>query len=564
MRRAAFADRANLILMKRTALLLVAFFAAGCSERARTTSAGNVGGTLVIATTADPGTLFPPLVKNTQAKQITEQIYDYLADVGPGMNTRGDGGFRAALTDGWRWSPDSLSIAFHINPRARWHDARRVTAHDVVFSFSAYTNPAFGGSLLSDLANIDSVTAADSLTAVFWFRARNATQFLDGAAQMLILPAHLLASIPVDSLRENPPSPIGTGRFRLHRWNHGASVELVADSENYRGRARLDRVIWSVSPEFATAVTNLFSGNADLFENLRAEDLEKLSGHPTLRAVTLPGTDYAFLQFNLRDPRNPARPNPLFGDRELRRAISMAIDRESLVRNVFDTLAAVAIGPAVLALPMTDPAIPQIPFDTARARSILDSLGWRQRNTSGVRMRNGKQLAFTISVPTSSRGRMKMAVLLQEQLRRAGIAVRIDPMDAAAHWAQLTRRSFDASLNSWHMGASPDGTRQGWTAEGLGKDGVNFGGYHNSLFDAQLDTALAADSANARAAFTRALTTIVGDAPAVWLYDPKTVIGVHKRIRTGQMRPDSWWFDLGSWWIPEAERVARDRIGLER
>ena len=89
-------------------------------------------------------------IATTQAKQITEQIYDYLADVGTDLNTHDEKGFRRGLADGWRWSPDSLSLAFHINPRARWHDGRAVTARDVQFTFGLNKNPALGGSAHSE------------------------------------------------------------------------------------------------------------------------------------------------------------------------------------------------------------------------------------------------------------------------------------------------------------------------------------------------------------------------------------------------------------------------------
>src|SRR4051812_23405680 len=222
-------------------------------------SATETGGTIVIATTADPGTLFPPLLYTTQGIQIATQLYDYLADVGPEMNTLGDKGFRSQLAESWQWSSDSLSIVFHINPRARWHDGDRVSAHDVQFTFALNKNPELGGNAISELTNIDSVSARDSLTPVFWFHERLPSQFLDASAQMLILPAHELERIPVARLRETSLPPIGTGRFRLRRWNKGASVEIIADSSNYRGRAMLDRVIWSISPDFQTAVTKLFA-----------------------------------------------------------------------------------------------------------------------------------------------------------------------------------------------------------------------------------------------------------------------------------------------------------------
>ena len=543
---------------------MLALCTGACAERAESPGKGEPGGTLVISTTADPGTLFPPLIATTQAKQIAEQIYDYLADVGPAMNTRGESGFRAQLTDGWRWSRDSLSLAFHINPRAKWHDGVPVTARDVQFTFALNRNPSLGGGALTELANIDSVTTRDSLTAVFWFHERLPTQFLDAAAQMLILPAHQLRNIPIARLREAPPTPVGSGRFRFRRWDKGSSVEIVADSSNYRGRARLDRVIWSISPEFTTAVTRLLTGDADLFDALRTENMADVRRRPNLRVVTLPGTDYAFIEFNLRNPANNRLPHPLFGNRTLRRAIAMSIDRVALVRSVLDSLGQVAVGPTVRAFPTTDPRLLQIPFDSVRARVLLDSLGWVRRGNGGTRSRNGRDLAFTLLVPTSSMNRIRLAVLIQAQLRRMGIRVDIDQMEMGAVGARQEAHDFDAVLAAWHLGASPDGTRQAWTSAGIGRDGVNYGSYDNPKFDAELDAALRSDSAHARELFTAAYVTINEDAPAVWLYEPRTAIAISRRIRTGWMRPDAWWADLGDWYIPPSERLLRDRIGLSR
>jgi peptide/nickel transport system substrate-binding protein len=154
---------------------------------------------------------------------------------------------------------------------------------------------------------------------------------------------------------------------------------------------------------------------------------------------------------------------------------------------------------------------------------------------------------------------MRLAVLLQEQLRSMGVRVNIEQMDASAFATRQQGRSFDAVLASWHLGASPDGTRLAWSSAGLGKDGVNYGSYENPAFDAQLDNALLSNADNAMARFTLAYGTINQDAPAVWLYEPRTAIGLHRRIRTGWMRPDAWWADLGDWHILSAERLPRDR-----
>ena len=549
--------------MRTSAVIALAIIAGGCTEHAPGAAPADAGGTLVISTTGDPGTLFPPFVITGQAKQITEQIYDYLADVGPDMDTRNEKGFRPGLSDRWRWSGDSLMLAFHINPRAKWHDGVDVTARDVQFTFALNKNPALGGRMDTELANIDSVTVTDSLTVVFWFHARSPHQFLDAAAQLLVLPAHQLEKIPVDSLREGAPSPIGTGRFRLRKRDN-ASVEIVADTSNFRGRARLDRVIWSVAPEPTTAVTRLFSGEADLFESLRPEDLKELARHPNIRTILLPGMDYVFLRFNLRDPANKARPHPLFGDRDLRRATAMSINRGTLVRSVLDTFALVPVGPTVRAYPSTDPTAVQLPFDSTRASGLLDSLGWVRRGAEGIRAKNGKELTFRLTIPSHSPNRVRMGPILQEQLRRMGFRVHLENMALAAVTDRETTGAFDAVLDVWTMPSSPDGMGQAWGTRGIGKNGVNYGSYSNQKFDALLDTALRADPAQAREKFTHAFAVINDDAPAVWLYEPRKIIGIHKRIRTAKMRPDAWWFDLADWYIPPSERILRDRIPLAR
>ena len=542
------------------AALLVVAACAGDSARNQD---ADTGGTLVIATNQDPGTLFPPLVVTASGKQITEQLYDYLADVGPDLDIRNEKGFRHGLADGWQWMNDSLMLSFHINPAARWHDGRDVTARDVAFTFALNKNPAIDSRSSTDIANIDSVTVTDSLTAVFWFHKRSPTQFLDAAAQMLILPAHQLEKLRAEAIHENPPPPIGTGRFRLRKWDKGTSVEIVADAGNFRGRARLDRVIWSVAPDFQTELTRLLGGEADLLDALRPENLKQLQRTRSLRSAVLPGMDYAFLRFNLRDPADKNKAHPLFADRGLRRALAMSLDRAAMARNVFDTFALVPVGPNVRAFPSTDPRGSQLPYDSVRAAALLDSLGWR-RGGDGMRTRNGKALSFTVILPSTNINRMKIAPLIQEQFRRAGVRVRLEPIELSTQFDRERQGKFDASLGGWAMPSSPDAIRGAWTTAGIGAGGTNFGAYSNRKFDALVDAALWAPPESAREAFTRAYSVINDDAPAIWLYEPRKIIGIHRRLQTAVTRPDAWWFDLADWRIPRNERIARDRLPMAR
>jgi peptide/nickel transport system substrate-binding protein len=519
------------------------------------------GGTVVISMGADAEPLIPPYAAQVQTKLIVDQLFDRLADLGDSLNTVGDRGFLPRLAQRWDWSADSLSIAFHLDPRARWHDGVPVRANDVRFTYRIYSDTAAGIDATTQIAQIDSVTAPDSLTARFWFKRRYPEQFFDATYQMLILPEHLLGAIKLADLRTSAfgRHPVGDGRFRFSSWSPGTSLTMIADTGNYRGRATLDRVVISLSPTPGAAIAKLFTGDADFIEILHPEEMAEIGRHPEL--VMLPYADptYGFLWFNLR--AGGKAPHPLFGSRPLRRALAMALDRVSMARNVFDTLAVVPRGPFPSSSPVADTTASSLPYDTAAAMRVLDSLGWR-RGADGVRRRNGQPLAFAIAVPPSSKPRTRMAVLVQDQLARIGVRVTIDPVELRTLVTRLQKGDFDAAIWAWHTDASMSDLRQTWTkpAERLG---TNWGAYENPVFDAAVDSALTTtDPARMRAYFHRAYTTITDDAPAVWLYQPRQVAGIQRRIQTAYMRPDAWWAHLADWSVPVTERIPRDRIGL--
>jgi peptide/nickel transport system substrate-binding protein len=530
--------------------LLLAITACGGVEDA----APQHGGTAVIVTTGDASTLFPPLAGASVDRQVGEQLYDYLAAVGPEMHTSGDAGFEPRLAGSWTWAPDSLSIAFHLDPKARWHDGRRVDAADVQFTYEIYTDPNLASSAGSQLDNLDSVTVRDSLSAVFWFARRSPLQFFDATNQMQIIPRHVYGAIPRDSLRMRASDiePVGSGRYRFVSWNKGSSIELASDTSNYRGRANIHRLIWRITPSPIAASTMLFAGEGDIYDVMRPENVKEAEGRRDVRILSAPGLAYVFMQFNFR--------NPIFASREMRRALSMAVDRVAMVRNVFDSLALPGIGPTVRAYPSTDPALRQIPYDPQQSMATLDSLGWRM-GSDGIRARNGKRLTFSILTPASSLHRHRMAILVQEQLRKVGIHATIDEPDYATFSTRLSSREFDAALGSLHLGASPAAVKETWTSPAARTGGLNYGFYMNPRFDALVDSATSSlDRAASNRFYSAAYQLAIDDAPAIWLYEPRLMVGVHSRIRTTALRPDAWWSSLADWHIPPTAQIARDRI----
>ncbi|MBI2797257.1 MAG: peptide ABC transporter substrate-binding protein [Gemmatimonadetes bacterium] len=541
--------------------LLTAMSLGACSDPG---SASDVsGGTVVMAVNADVDYLVPALSATQQGQVVAELLFDRLADIGDNLNTVGDQGFRPRLARSWSWSADSLSIAFTLDARARWHDGRPVRATDVRFTWRLYADTLTGAPFAPLLANIDSVTERDSLTAVFWFHRRSPEQFFDATYQMLVHPEHLLRGVPHDQLRTAPfgLAPVGTGRFRFVRREPGMRLEIASDTGNYAGRARLDRVIFSVTRDYQAGVNRLLTREVDVLDNLRPETMAGLGAHPELRAVPYPALTYAFLQFALRDG-GTSRPHRLFGDLALRRALLRAIDRKTLLRSVFDSLATIPLAPAPTALVPADTGLGQAPFDPALAAHLLDSLGWVRTGPDGLRQRGAVPLRFSVMVPSPSRNRVRYATLMQEQLRTAGVQVDIETLEPAVFSDRLKRRAFDAVLNSVNTDPTPvTSLRQSWGGGAAARDGSNRSSYVNPAFDAIVDSAAASMSpAAARAHIVRAYRVINADVPAIWLYEPRQVAAVHTRLQLPRLRATGWLSGLADWSIPPAQRIARDRM----
>jgi len=522
----------------------------GCTARGG--CSGDYCGTLVIAAAGEPDILLPPIIQLAVARDVSDQLFLKLADVGMSANTIGDADFVPQLAARWDWT-DSVTLTFHLDPRARWQDGVPVTAADVAFTFDIYSDSTVNAPSRSAVREIIAVTAPDSLTAVFRFHRPYAEMFYDAVYHMRVLPAHLLRAVPRTAWQAAPfgRQPIGNGPYRFVRWNAGQSLELAADSTFFLGRPRLRRLIWRFTPNLDVAVSQVIAGQADAIEVLgppanvkRVHDVAGLTTYP------YPGTTYGFLAFNLRANGDTGAPHPVFGTRELRRAVVMALDREGMLQNVWggDHLAAVPPGPM--------PRLWSL-WDSSLARNLAHDSVAAARLLAPQRGRR----AFHLLVPTTSGLRRQYARLIQAQLQPFGWDVRIDEVDLGVVQQRTSTGQFDAFLGAWASGPSPiDGTLQNWTRRGFG--GQNPGRYDNPQLDRLLESAVAARN---RDAATRLLRSAIAlwnsDAPAAPLYAPDNVAAVNRRVSEVTIRPDSWLALVRTWRIPASQLSDRDRVG---
>lgn len=544
--------------MRRLLAALILSTLVACGDRS---SGGSTGGTVVIGVGADADALLAPLINGSQGKLVSDLLFDRLTEMGPSLNTVGDAGFESRLARSWSWSPDSLTITFALHPDARWHDGRPVRAADVVYGFAAIRDPANGSALNASTSDIVTVTAVDSLTVAMTFAARSPEQFYESSL-IVPLPAHIFAGLPSGGLRtsEAAQAPVGSGRFRFVSWERNARFELAAVPDHYRGRAKLDRVLFTITPEVATGLARVKAGDTDVWDPLPPTEIAEMGALPTMRVIMSPGFDYAFMAFNERDARDHAKPHALFAERALRRAITLAVDRDAIVRAIFDTLGFRSYGPFTRAQPTADTTLRSIPFDRTAAGVLLDSLGWRDRGADGVRRRAGRRLSFAVILPTSSRARERAAVLMQEQLRAAGVEMTIERLEFQAFIARQEAGRFDAVLAGTRTTPSPRGIRGSWASDAVPGGGTqNAWGYRSPAFDAAVEAGLKEmDPVKSKADFRRAYQQLNDDAAAIWLYEIRNASVVHRRFVTPPWRPDAWWVTLGDWSVDPAQRLPRD------
>ncbi|HET8771771.1 MAG TPA: peptide ABC transporter substrate-binding protein [Gemmatimonadaceae bacterium] len=521
---------------------------------------GSSGGTVIIGSPADADALLPPLAGTVAGLTVSDLLFDRLAEIGPELNVNGDSGFMPHIAERWSWSDDSLAISFSINPDARWHDGTPVRAVDVVMGFNVIRDTLNGSQLIADIGGVDSVVAVDSLTAVVHFAERAAEQFL-AATRITPLPAHLLRDLAPGTLRtsDEARAPVGSGRFRFVEWRPRQRLELAAVDGHYRGRPNIDRVVFSITPEPATGLARMWAGESDVWAPLAPNDVPTAEQYDHIRVYSGPGFDYGFLAFNFRDRRNDNRPHPLFAERELRRALTMAVDRDALREAIFGDAAMRSYGPFTRPQNTADTTITQIPFDRTAAAKTLDSLGWRVGD-DGIRRRGAQRLAFGILIPTSSTVRNRASVLLQEQLRQVGVDVTIESMEFGAFYGRFTAGDFDATIGGWHTTPSPGGIRGTWGSPAISRGAdQNAGHYLNPAFDQAVEAGLGSiDPAQRAAHLRRAYQIIVDDAAAIWLYEVRNHAAVHERFNIPSWRSDAWWLTLGDWTVDPDKRLPRD------
>jgi peptide/nickel transport system substrate-binding protein len=460
----------------------------------------------------------------------------------PGASPIDASAYRPGLADKWE-RVDSLTWRFRLRPDARWQDGKPVTASDVAFSFEVFGDSIFDAAARSYLTGLR-VIPEDSATVRIAFSEPSPEQLYDATYHVRILPQHVWDTIPRRRWAEDTTLAhlVGSGPYHIQDWQRGRSLSLVADSSWAASHPApsIRRVVWRFAPDPDAALNLVLGHEADLMETVGAPNrIQRVARDTSFRTIRYPAAVYGFLAFRVADAAG--KPHPVLGDRELRRALTQAVDRPTATRALFGEGTKVPPGPMSQLLWIWDDHIQVLEFDSAHARAAIARVKARHRTGP-----------IDILVPATSPTRRQLALVIQEAWRKAGVPTTVTTVEFPVFQERLAKGRFDSYIGAYLDEPTPRGLRKQWTRAGWGD--LNYGRYANPVFDSLLAAASRElDVSKAKQRWREAMDTLNADAPAIFLYALANTAAVQRRLDGVKIDPYSWLSGLPEWKVKDGQ-----------
>lgn len=415
------------------------------------------GGTAVVSVSVDART-FNPLWVHPDGALIHQDLlsmplvrYDEAKQVQPWLAER---------WDTVRIASDTLQLTFHLRRDVRWHDGVPTTAQDVRFTYQTMLDPRVAYSGRNYLERWwSAVEVVDSFTVRF--RVRPHAEFLAFWSGHVLLPSHLLRAVLPGELRNHAygQKPLGNGPFRFVRWVPGQEWVLEANPdfpEALGGRPYLDRIVFRIIPAPTAQLTEFLTGGIDVAHLPR----EQLGGASGTRLIEYPHSSWTQIAWNTR--------RPPFDDVRVRRALSLGINRKAIVDGILHGHGEPGRWTVTPSHWQYDPEDPETAprYAPEEAKRLLAEAGWQDRDGNGVlEDPRGHPFRFTLLSFVGIGEYPHLMPVVQAQLRRIGVDVQIQLMEAGSAWILAQGRldpsgervrDFDAFLSYWETGIRPD------------------------------------------------------------------------------------------------------------
>lgn len=572
-------------------LVALCFGACGGGSGNLRQSEGAKDSTLVVAILGDADYLNPVIGSTVTSNNIFGLIYPALLqsefDTTTGLlnflaaekSFRASSGNRraeGALARRWIMSPDNRSLTYILRNDVFWDDGKPVVSRDFKFTYRLYGNPVIASprqQYLSELIGADkglpdidrAIETPDDTTLIFRFYKPVPEHLALFHTGLVPLPEHVWKHVKPEDFRSSPLNhqPVSAGPYRLKSWAKQQEVVLASNrTATLPKPGNIPLINWRIVPDYTVRLAQLQTGTVDIVENVKPEDLAALSSKKgagiEVKSVGLRVYDYvgwSNIDQGIYHRTGRFVPHPLFGSAEVRKALTMAIDREAIIDGYlkeYGTVCNTDISPSLKWAYHS--AITPHPFDQAKARDLLKKEGWLP-GSDGILQKNGRKFSFVLYTNAGNARRNYASVIIQQNLRAIGIDCRLDFQESNVFFENLRNRRLDAWLAGWSIGLEIDPI-DSWGSD-LKKSTFNFTGYRNPRVDELCELAKGKlVQTDARPYWLEYQEILHRDQPVTFLYWIRETHGFSKRINGELLTILSTFYNIDDWRLTPSKNLA--------
>jgi peptide/nickel transport system substrate-binding protein len=463
--------------------------------------------TLHLSISASPSRLNPLLATDSASGEISGWVFNGLFKYDKNAKIVPD------LAENYRFI-DPTHLEIKLKKNVFWHDGAPLKADDVVFTYELATSPKIFTPYADEFRYVKEVKKIDDHTILVTYKK---PYFKALQTWMLgIVPKHILEKEEDVMTSSFNRRPIGTGPYKLVKFDVSGDIVLEANERYFEHRPFIDKLHYHFLPDPSTQFLMLKSYKLDVggltplqYERQIDDDFKK-----HYKIFELPSHGYTYLGFNLKLAK--------FKDIRVRQAIDMAIDKKELVDILFFSHAQICTGPFMPGSFAFNPDVKPTSYDPKKAKALLAAAGYNEKHP----------LEFEIATNSNNSLRMYAAQIIQHQLAKIGVKVKIKAMEWQAFLNTVVMpRRFETVLLGWGLGLTPDAYSI-WHSDGQKKGGFNFVGYSNPEVDKLIKEAeTTIEQEKLARLYKKIFALIAKDRPYVFLYIPNSITAVNSAIK---------------------------------
>jgi peptide/nickel transport system substrate-binding protein len=459
----------------------------------------------------------PYISTDVYSRRVQEIALESLGDLDP-VTLK----MRGLLGEAWQVDPEGLWMRARLRSGVRFSDGTPITAEDVRWSFHEYImneqiDAERSRSILRD--SIIEVKVLDDRTVEFIFKERLFTN-VDNALSIFVMPKHFYSQFSPAQLNRSTGILLGSGPMRVRgvnatsQWQQGEPIVLERNEQYWGPKPPLEVMRFNALDEELSRLNEFRKGDADMITPsspqfvAKSEDPEWKKDTQFLKWVNM-RSGYSFIAWNCGERKGVPTP---FADKRVRRAMTLLLDRERMIQDIWKGIGVVAKGNQPIQSPGSNPDITPWPFDPAAGLTLLKECGYEDRDGDSIlEDSKGNPLQFEYTYASGSEIAERVARFVKDSYTAAGIKVSIRGVEWAVYTDLLKTRDFDAITLGWGANAPESDPRQIFHSESIKNQGDNFAQWANAEADRLIDAGRREMDPEKRAGIWRELEAVLHD-----------------------------------------------------